>query len=366
MIGRNRDQQKNAMGEMMAAAQMAAGENDPRTPSMEHQLKKTQTHVPKHPHQSLTPATQLRKDRPSHDLSEHKPLSFPTQRPNERVVLLLRRHWTVLARDVSQLVLSLLLPPIIIVLLIQYTPISFATGTAPYVIIVAGLSLYYLFSFLAYFHDFVDYHLDIWVVTDQRIVSIEQEGLFHRTVSELNIVKVQDVTSEIAGKVQTFLNYGQVHIQTAGEHGRFLFEQVPNPSEVAKVILQVHDRTMKVQDLQKIKEQEDYRQQVDYGAQVEQQPPLPQNASYNQQPQQVARQIDPNIPPTSQAPMQVRRVAQPTAQPYTQPEAPQYPQQPTVPAPYPAPQPIPRVGDPSSPATVPPLYGPPPSAPPQT
>ncbi|MFC1597961.1 PH domain-containing protein [Patescibacteria group bacterium] len=194
--------------------------------------------------------------------SEHKPLTFPTQRPNEHVILLLRRHWTILARDVVQLAASLLLPPVIIVILFLLTDIRLEPGTALYVVVVEALSLYYLFSFLAYFHDFVDYHLDIWVVTDQRIVSIEQVGLFNRVISELNMLRVQDVTSEIKGKVQTFLDYGQVHIQTAGEEARFVFEQVPHPSEVAKVILQVHDRTVKKHQLEEVRQQEDYRKQL--------------------------------------------------------------------------------------------------------
>lgn len=177
-------------------------------------------------------------------LSDHKPLHFPTQRPNEHVVLLLRRHWTVLAYDVTQLVLSLVLPPVLFVFGSFYTSIQIVPNSPVYVLIIFAVSLYYLFSFLAYFHDFVDYHLDIWVVTDQRIVSIEQQGLFNRIVSELNILQVQDVTAETRGKVQTFLDFGSVHIQSAGERQRFVFEQVPHPSEVARIILQVHDRAV--------------------------------------------------------------------------------------------------------------------------
>jgi len=198
-----------------------------------------------------------------HDLKEHSPLHFPTQRPNENVVLLLRRNWTVLARDVIQLITSLIVPPVVLAVLYFYADTTIEPGSALYALIIIVLCLYYLFSFLAYFHDFVDYHLDIWVVTDQRVVSIEQEGLFNRTISELNIVKVQDVTSEVRGTVQTFLDYGQVHIQTAGQEARFVFEQVPHPSEVAKVILQVHDRAMKMQELERVRQSEDYRHELE-------------------------------------------------------------------------------------------------------
>lgn len=198
------------------------------------------------------------------DSGKHKLLHFPTQRPNERVVLLLRRHWTVLAVDITQTVFMLIMPPIVLSVILIVFEYSFLPGTIAYITFVLGMSLYYLFAFLGYFHNFIDYHLDVWVVTDQRIVSVEQDGLFRRTTSELNIVKVQDVTSTIKGKVETFLDYGDVFIQTAGQQERFIFEQVPHPSEVAKVVLQVHDRAVKLQDLQRVQEEEEYRHSMEH------------------------------------------------------------------------------------------------------
>ncbi|OGY87319.1 MAG: hypothetical protein A2233_01295 [Candidatus Kerfeldbacteria bacterium RIFOXYA2_FULL_38_24] len=195
--------------------------------------------------------------------SAHRFVHFPTQRPNEHVVLLLRRHWTILAYAVVHLIVFLLIPPLIIFSVIYFGDDIFDTQSIFYILLVLGSSLYYLFVSLGYFHNFVDYHLDIWVVTDQRIIAIEQEGLFKRVISELNILKVQDVTSEVRGKMQTFLDYGQVHIQTAGRAERFVFEEVAHPSEVAKIILQVHDQALKLQELQEVKETEEYRHQID-------------------------------------------------------------------------------------------------------
>lgn len=195
-------------------------------------------------------------------MSTHKELHFPTQRPDEHVVMLLRRHWTVLGVHIGQLFVLLLVPPSVLTLLFLMTDFSINTDGLLYVTAVLGGSLYYLFVFLTYFNNFIDYHLDIWIITDQRIVSIEQHGLFKRTTSELNIIKVQDVTAEVSGKVQTFLDYGHVHIQTAGSQERSVFEEVPHPEEVAKVILQVHDRVVKMQEMEMVRESEQYRQEI--------------------------------------------------------------------------------------------------------
>ena len=96
-----------------------------------------------------------------------------------------------------------------------------------------------------FFPQFVDYYLDAWVITNDRIVNVEQQGLFARTVSELDLYKIQDVTSEVRGLIPTLFNYGNVHVQTAGTQERFVFEQVPNPHEIRKRIMVLVDEDRK-------------------------------------------------------------------------------------------------------------------------
>lgn len=122
------------------------------------------------------------------------------------------------------------------------------------VIIILGTSIYLLSIWLFLFSAFLDYYLDLWIVTNDRIMNIEQHGLFGRTVSELDLTKIQDVTSEIKGIIPTLFNYGDVHIQTAAEEKRFVFEEVPNPHEVRKGILDLidEDKKREAKELQQI------------------------------------------------------------------------------------------------------------------
>ena len=176
-------------------------------------------------------------------------IHVPTQRPGEQVLLLLRRHWIIFFRYIIQFIALLLFPAAVIAILFFVGDYEVDTESIFYAVAVLVLSLYYLFILLIFFHNFVDYHLDIWVVTDQRILSIEQRALFDRMVAELNILKVQDVTSEVKGKFQTLFDYGNVFVQTGGSTERFIFEQVPRPEEVVKVILQVHDQARQREQL---------------------------------------------------------------------------------------------------------------------
>ena len=123
--------------------------------------------------------------------------------------------------------------------------LSFFTGPNSYPLTVLVISSYFLFVWLLFFHAFIDYYLDVWIVTNQRIINIEQRGLFSRTVSEQKLYRVQDITSEVHGFFPTLVHYGDVFIQTAGEETRFVFKQVPHPYDIRKVIINLVEKYKK-------------------------------------------------------------------------------------------------------------------------
>lgn len=171
---------------------------------------------------------------------------LPNPVPDEQLIFLLRRHpITVLPLAITTLIL--LASPFGLNWYIQnYRPEFLQDQTAFIPFILIG-SIFFLFAWLFLFQYFMDYYLDTWIVTTKRIINIEQSGLFHRTMSELRLYRVQDVTASINGFWQTIFNYGQVEIQTAGEKLRFLFEQVGNPNHVSKIILEVAEKERREQ-----------------------------------------------------------------------------------------------------------------------
>jgi len=105
-----------------------------------------------------------------------------------------------------------------------------------------------MFIWIFFFLIWIDYYFDVWIITNLRIVNIEQKGLFNRSVSEMDFGRIQDVTAEVIGIIPTFFNYGDVFIQTAAETERFLFRQVPDPYHIKDVLMQlqkqrVHQKT---------------------------------------------------------------------------------------------------------------------------
>ncbi|MFH1077719.1 MAG: PH domain-containing protein [Patescibacteria group bacterium] len=162
----------------------------------------------------------------------------------ERTLLVLRRHWITLLSLIVALVFVILLP-MGAYLGSRIASPEFFVDPVRAALFVLGASIFFLFTWLFLYQHFIDYYLDTWIVTDDRILNIEQHGLFSRTVSELRLHRVQDVTAEVKGFIRTIFDYGDVFIQTAGETQRFQFEDIPHPNAVAKMVMDLAEKERK-------------------------------------------------------------------------------------------------------------------------
>ena len=97
----------------------------------------------------------------------------------------------------------------------------------------------WIYSFLIW----VDYYYDIWIITSERIVNIEQKGMFSRKVSEVRYAKIQDVSVEVLGFLPTVINFGDVQVQTAGEEENFIFRTVSDPYGIKNLIMGMNKKS---------------------------------------------------------------------------------------------------------------------------
>ena len=163
---------------------------------------------------------------------------FPSQKSEEQVFLLLRKHWfTYVAFLAIAAVMSLPLTGLLIYWSIS--PDVFVDLTADFAIVAASAYLLFIIALLLY--GFIDYYLDVYIVTNERIVSVEQDGFFKRKISELYLSNVQDVNAQVVGPFATFVNYGDINIQTAGERPNFIFKSIPRPYRISKIIVDLHE-----------------------------------------------------------------------------------------------------------------------------
>jgi hypothetical protein len=164
---------------------------------------------------------------------------FPSQRPDEKIVLVVREHWFRLFVKVLIIALLSLLPWLFRILLIDTDVLNGELVSQIFAVIT---NVFYLGLLLALFVVFVLYYLNLHIVSENRVVDIDQVGLLSHEVSELNIETIEDVTSQTNGLIGNLLNYGTVYIQTAGATERFEFDNVPKPEAIAKIVLDLYEQ----------------------------------------------------------------------------------------------------------------------------
>jgi membrane protein YdbS with pleckstrin-like domain len=154
----------------------------------------------------------------------------------EHVEILLRQHPIFLLRDLA-LFTVLAAVPVGIVFILQTVKATLLTDPISLPIVAVAGAIYYLAIWLFFFSMVIDYYLDIWVVTNDRLIAVQQQGLFSRTISEMDLWLVQDVTSEVKGISATIFGYGALSLETAGKEERFHFVNAADPSHVRQHIL---------------------------------------------------------------------------------------------------------------------------------
>ena len=98
---------------------------------------------------------------------------IPNRQKDEKIILFLRRHIIVLISQWLVYILLALLPVVFYFLIVNNFQDFLALPFGfPFLLLLT--SVYYLYIMLYFFHTFLDYYLDVWVVTNTRIINIEQ------------------------------------------------------------------------------------------------------------------------------------------------------------------------------------------------
>ena len=164
-------------------------------------------------------------------MKPHKKINnkiFRGQREDENIILVLHRHPATLFLSITKPLIIAIAIIIVLVVYVYSNPMLFSI-----------LFIMLLLSLIWVFYEWLCWWLDIFIVTDQRIIDIDQKSLFNKRVSEATWDKVQDVTYEIKGVTATFFDYGSVFIQTAGAIGVVTFAEIAEPDKIKSLITDI-------------------------------------------------------------------------------------------------------------------------------
>ncbi len=150
----------------------------------------------------------------------------------ERVIYKTRPHWFIFFKKLLVFLIEAAVPIIIYGIIINFYP-TLLIDQRVFAILFLAASLYYFFVWLILFYNWVDYYLDLFIITDKQIIDVAQAGIFNRTVVKYPLFRVQDVMAESKGVFPTILHFGDLNIQTAGAAQRTSFKNIPEPFNVA-------------------------------------------------------------------------------------------------------------------------------------
>ena len=180
-------------------------------------------------------ASKKKKDLP---LQEKYPLSsflmwpngvnFETRESEEKIILFLRKHLVTNIPWIITTIIMLLTP----IFILNTTVLDSTPSNFRFIFIL----IWYLITTAYFLESFLTWFLNVYIVTDERIIDIDFYNLIYKEVSDANIDKIQDVTYKMGGVVRTLFNYGDVLIQTASEVPNFDFLAVPHPDKIVKVL----------------------------------------------------------------------------------------------------------------------------------
>ncbi len=160
---------------------------------------------------------------------------------NEYVIHTARKHWIVFALRFILLLIAAVIP-------LAVTPLLPLIDNIPFDTVMTYFAFFYVAYLLAMwiwgFMMWTDYYLDITVITNKRIIDMEQRGLFSRETSTMRYEAIQDVTTDVQGVLHTLLNYGHLYIQTAATTKEFILDDIHDPTLAKEVIVRELSRVL--------------------------------------------------------------------------------------------------------------------------
>ncbi len=150
---------------------------------------------------------------------------FQGQRPSEDVLVVCRQHPFVLLHRILWSVAAFLIPFAAWVFL--------SVGTVFAVLIILGILLGSFMLYVAWY----SWSHTMLLVTNERLVFLEQRGIFQRELVECGLESIQQVSHHVHGILHTVLGYGNISIYTGGSQQPILIAHMPDPYGLQQAIL---------------------------------------------------------------------------------------------------------------------------------
>ncbi len=152
----------------------------------------------------------------------------------EQIVAEFKKHWWEIFVWGFCLFILALVPGIFLVAIKLLS--SFVFSAQVIYIICFFYAIWLSFLWILFFVEWSDYYLDVWILTNFRLIDIDQKGLFFKDEATIRLEDVRDMKIEYSGVIQSFLKFGTIGVQSSGARTEFEIINVKDPEKIQEMI----------------------------------------------------------------------------------------------------------------------------------
>lgn len=162
----------------------------------------------------------------------------------ESIVAIIRKHWLSYALRVLILLLVAAAPLALAALIPEEIRTEVLALPSASVVLSFLYTLWLLVLWTFAFILWTNYYLDIWIVSDARIIDVNQRTLFNRDITTLRLEKIQDVSVDVSGFLATVFGFGKLTIHTAGDSQDIVIRDATEPAAAKEKILAAQSQAL--------------------------------------------------------------------------------------------------------------------------
>ena len=152
----------------------------------------------------------------------------------EEIIAKVHKHWWFFALRIV-LVVFVLVVPLLLWILVRDFGLAVLAGTSISALVALG-ALWALVGWIMFWQFWTLYYMDVWIVTNKRLIDIDYIAFFDRNIAILRLERIQDLTIKVDSVFGNLLGFGTLVVQTAGSDKEFKVEQISHPDKLRDII----------------------------------------------------------------------------------------------------------------------------------
>src|SRR3989344_5675804 len=113
---------------------------------------------------------------------------------DEKILAQVRKHWFVFFAQILTIVVAAIAPLFLSIFISKSVNSgAFAFDISPYTPHITFIyATWLLFLWAGLFSSWTNYYLDIWTITNRRLIAVDQRGFFRRSTASFRLERLQD------------------------------------------------------------------------------------------------------------------------------------------------------------------------------